>query len=447
LVPKYVTDEAATGETAVAIIALAVRQMGHEWHPTSGNDSGIDGEIELRDPGTGEVRNVRIAVQSKGTERTWDNETAEGFSFSPKLKDIEYWLSSNQPVILVCVRPSSKEAYWRSVQGWARDPEKRATRAIQFDKDRDRFDATARDVMFDLRASDEDRTEPPTLPAEPEMVVSNLMPIYWPKNGLLHSVHVGSLTPSEMWQRARKAGVISEGGFVFRDGDMWSLRPFPDDLVGAIEATKPKRSDLTAWLTSDASDDLDLVRELVRRDLVARHSQVRWHAYKKVVYFERRGEWEKVKHRWSSKSGRAVVSPQKAKTREGYTGYRHEATEIAVRRLDGKWHAQLAPTYLFTWDGQKVSGHHASALAYIQRKDKHAAVSQRLRMWADLFQERLTLEADDEPFSLGPLVEFLAPTRIPDKGWRELTARDLGVADVDDEDEHLRLITVARTAA
>ena len=102
--PK-VTKQAATGEKGVALIALRVGEMGHLWHPTSGIDSGIDGEIELRDPGSGQVRNFRIGVQSKATEGAWRTENDKTFLWRADPEHIEYWIGSNQPVILVCSRP------------------------------------------------------------------------------------------------------------------------------------------------------------------------------------------------------------------------------------------------------------------------------------------------------------------------------------------------------
>jgi hypothetical protein len=70
------------------------------------------------------------------------------FFYSPTQDEIDYWLSSNQPVLLICSRPPTKEVYWRSMQEWARDPDSRATRRVYFDKDRDRLDVGARDALF-----------------------------------------------------------------------------------------------------------------------------------------------------------------------------------------------------------------------------------------------------------------------------------------------------------
>jgi hypothetical protein len=64
--------------------------MRHIWHPTTTVESGIDGEIELRAPSTGEVLNVRIGVQSKATTRRFPGEDDDRFHYIPSPRDIEY---------------------------------------------------------------------------------------------------------------------------------------------------------------------------------------------------------------------------------------------------------------------------------------------------------------------------------------------------------------------
>jgi single-strand DNA-binding protein len=174
---KKAPDQIVTGESGVHLIARIVDEMRHIWHPAIGPDSGIDGQIELRDPSTGDVRNVRLGVQSKATTGKWDRETDKAFTYRPAPNDIAYWLSSNQPVLLICSRPG--EAYWRSVQEWARDPKARAKGYLRFDKVQDRFDASAAARLFDLKAASTDWVEPPGPPRVAEKLLTNLMPIAW----------------------------------------------------------------------------------------------------------------------------------------------------------------------------------------------------------------------------------------------------------------------------
>jgi Domain of unknown function (DUF4365) len=167
---KKVPIQTVTGESGVHLIERIVDEMGHIWHPAVGPDSGVDGQIELRDPATHEVRNVRLGVQSKATTGKWDRETDASFSYRPEPKDIAYWLSSNQPILLICSR--NGQAYWRSVQEWARDATARATGYLRFNKEHDRFDASAASRLFDLKAAPDDWVEPPGPRKVPERLLS-----------------------------------------------------------------------------------------------------------------------------------------------------------------------------------------------------------------------------------------------------------------------------------
>jgi hypothetical protein len=421
---KKATDQTITGESGVHLIAQAVDAMGHLWHPTVGADSGIDGQIELRDPVTREVTNFRIGVQSKATRGKWPGETDTGFHFAAKPDDVRYWFSSNQPVLLICSRPDAPDCYWRSVQEWGADPAVRHRRRVDFDKERDRFDVSARDALFDLKASAEDRLEPPSAPRVPEQLLTNLMPLVWQADRLF-SAHAPALNPR----------LLVDPAPAYHDGRLWSLREFSPALLREAHADDLKSGPLDGWRDSAHASDTNLVRELVRRELLARHrDRLRWNERRGLAYFRRQvADWQQVSYNWAGGTGRTVVAPQHAKQREGYTGYRHDAVQLDVRRLDGQWYLQLKPSYLFTWDGVKVSRHHHSALKGIKRLDGAPAVSQMLRMFEHLFVERLTLDGSDSaaPFSLAPLVVATAPVSIPDAAWRRT---DLGIGSEDPDD-------------
>lgn len=414
-VGKKASKQTVIGEQGVALVFEMVSAMGHLWHPTSGADSGIDGEIELRDVETSTVRNVRIGVQSRATTRRWVGESDQSFTYRPTPDELEYWLSSNQPVLLVCSRPNDNEAYWRSVQEWAQDPKARAGGVIRFDKARDRFDASTGGQLFDLRASATDRVEPPGPVQVPETILTNLMPIDWQAD-VLHSVSVDA--PRKL-----------PGRVALRGGRAWALEPFAERDLATLRASDPQEHVLGNWLGSDERDDTNLVRELVRRTLVAQRSRwILWREGREIAYFRcKETGWNSVHYARTRGKGRAVVTPQKAKTREGYTGFRHDAAHIVVRRLDGRWYVQITPTYLFTWDGRKISGHHASALKGIKKLDKHATVSQMLRLWEHLLVERLTMddELDRDAFLLGELASVRVPVSIDQKAWQRILPSDV----------------------
>jgi hypothetical protein len=96
--------------------------MKYAWRPTPGFDVGIDGEIEVCDPVTGDATNSYIKVQVKSTSQPFTAETSNSLEYICTPKDLEYWLRGNAPVILVVCRPADNEAYWVSIKDYFRDP-------------------------------------------------------------------------------------------------------------------------------------------------------------------------------------------------------------------------------------------------------------------------------------------------------------------------------------
>jgi hypothetical protein len=88
---------------------------------------------------------------------------------------------------------------------------------------------------------------------------------------------------------------------------------------------------------------------------------------------------------------------------------------------------QAKPTYLFTWDGYRVSGHHDEALSGIKRRETHPAVSQALRMWEQCLVERLSIHGGVSPLTLHRLQAVTSPRSFQDSAWKPLVARDLGI--------------------
>ncbi len=229
------TKQSVIAEQGVALISRRVSEMNHLWHPTSGVDSGIDGEIELRDPATGMVRNFRIGVQSKATAGSWRRETDEGFVWRVDSKHIDYWLDSNQPVLLVCSRPRTGEASWRNVQEWARDPETRASGLVEFDKRRDVFDASAAARFFSLEAREVVTLGPPGPERHPERLKSNLLPVLWDTD-VLWSVNSPDSSAGAIFQTALAAGA-ARTDVVLQANRLWSLTPFGEAYLEAIGAS------------------------------------------------------------------------------------------------------------------------------------------------------------------------------------------------------------------
>lgn len=432
---KRASRQTKIGEAGVAIIVRRVSDMEHLWHPTSGADSGIDGELELRDPSTGEVRNVRIGVQSKATEGIWRSETDDGFVHKASPKDIDYWLSSNQPVILVCSRPKKDEAYCRDVHDWAADPARRSTGLIDFDKHRDRFDAGAAARFFTLGSREPLHVDPPGPLDEAEVVQSNLLPVIW-ETDRLWSVSEPGDDWGGIFQRALDHGV-PRTDVSLRGGRLWSLTPFDAPYLEAVEAPEaPVATPLSDLVDSAERDDRLLLADCARRSLVSHHHrELRWSGFLRAAYFRLWSSQPNRKYKWGRGSGRTVVLPRQSANHDGLSGYRHEAARLAFRRLGSHWVMAINPTYLFTFDGAQVSSFHSEALKKMKEQDRAQAVSQQLRMWATFFTRRqLTTTAAALPFGFGPLLEVTVPVSPPVAAWTNAPA-DTRTDDVDHDDE------------
>src|SRR5215213_116075 len=147
---KKIHQNSIIGQEGVNLVERLVLKMGFLWYATPGMEAGIDGVIESRDRITGAVYNKIIQVQSKATEKRFAGETAEKFHYTCDENDLRYWLEGNTPVILVVSRPHTDEAYWVSIKSYFKNPEKRASRKVVFDKKRDRFDEHSAKALMDL---------------------------------------------------------------------------------------------------------------------------------------------------------------------------------------------------------------------------------------------------------------------------------------------------------
>ena len=65
---KSMTRQTLIGEKGIELISRRCLQMGYLFHPRR-VDHGIDGHIDLVEPGSGAVLNLTLLVQSKAQDR------------------------------------------------------------------------------------------------------------------------------------------------------------------------------------------------------------------------------------------------------------------------------------------------------------------------------------------------------------------------------------------
>jgi hypothetical protein len=141
---KKISEQQRIGQQGVHLLGARLLSVGLSFHPNGPLDAGIDGFLELRDPETGEVRAQWITAQLKTQkEGRFTEETDESFSYLCRQEDLDYWLSSNVPVVLFLARLSDERIVWKSLHTWFADAEHRRTRKVIFDKTNDALNETA----------------------------------------------------------------------------------------------------------------------------------------------------------------------------------------------------------------------------------------------------------------------------------------------------------------
>jgi hypothetical protein len=251
----------------MALIGMLVAEMGFIWHPRR-VDHGIDGEVELVSP-DGAALNRVLFVQSKATERRFAGEDDDGFWWVCDESDIGYWLAGNAPVLLVCSRPASREAWWVPVKQALADPATRSSRRVRFDKRRDRFDASAAGRLLELALPVSEGVylrPPPRL----EILLSNLLRVEYMAD-VVWSAPTRVTNRREGYERLRAAGPVASD-WVLWAGEVFSFRQLGDAPLASL-ADGPTRSRPTRELVASKSEDARrLLVQVLNRTLEDAHA-------------------------------------------------------------------------------------------------------------------------------------------------------------------------------
>lgn len=406
------------------LIERIVLQMKHVWRPMLIFDVGIDGEIEICDPETGEATNTTVKVQAKATTQSFQAETSDSFEYLCEQRDLDYWLRGNAPVILVVCRPDTDEAYWISIKDYFMDLSTQKARKVYFDKRRDRFDASCASALRQL-ASPKDSGVYFTPLQKTEKIYSNLLEIasFAPK---IYVAYTDYRKPGALWAKFRSTGGKVGPEWILAHKQIISfhdLNEFPFSTVcdlGTCESL-----DTSEW--SDADDD-DRRREFVRLlNLCLRERTrllgLRFDKDREYYYFPahkglktRKVEYQSIRRRVS----REVFKQHRKKSDATQRAYcRHSAFKGYFLRLGNDWYLEITPTYHFTFDGYKEDMFHAERLKGIKRLERNPAVLGQLLMWADYLGRPIrSLFSSEYPFlSFGELATVDIDTSLPDDVW------------------------------
>jgi len=418
--PKKISESDIIGQQGINLIEKTCLDMGFLWSPT-GLEAGIDGYIEIRHE-SGEMTNCIIQVQSKATDRPFEAETSTTFEFRCSQRDLDYWLRGNAPVILVRSRPRTNEAYWVSLKEYFKDPAKRKTANIVFDKNLDRFDLKTKPVLERLAARADSGLYLGTL-CKGEVVFSNLLEL----PDLPTKYYVASTeyrTRGELFAALRELRKPAPGEWIL-SGKMltsfYDLGEFPWTRVcdqGSIE-----EQDTREWAVTD-----DVARQRYFVQLL--NACLREQLYRKGIKFSResqcyyfRADKDLSEREYSYQSrehrtNRCVFKgyPSRRDTsRMSY--YRHSAFTGRFVRYAKSWYLQIAPTYHFTRDGYRVSRYAPDLLSGIKRLETNQAVCGQVIMWAHLLTERSLFDEGPKFLGFGSLLDFELDAGLDDDAW------------------------------
>ena len=422
---KRITNSDMVGKAGVALVALRLSEMGFLFHETGSVEAGTDGFVELRDRESGDMLSTVFRVQSKATEhgRAWRFESDASFELPCRERDIDDWVHSNVPVIVVASDTKRQLSFWKDATSYFRETAHRQAKRIVYDKRADVFDVTAVQAVAAVGVA---RTAgiylPP--PARREQLVTNLIEV----NEYPSHVWVAQATQTDMWvveDVLREAGVGVEC-FV-RGGQLFSLRAFEEPVWAEVcEVEGAERHTAAAWATSDDPMKQHEFAELLRRALGEKvREEIEYDRKDKHFFFRGTDDLSDV-----HVGGRGVFRVYRRK--DGQVKFcRHLGFRARFLRLERTWYLELNPRYRFTADGRRPARYSADNASKMKRIERNSAVRQQVQSLAAYLTQQPTLLTPTYRFiSFGDLLRFEVPFGFEESEWQ---AR----ADATGEDEQL----------
>jgi len=421
---KKLSSQSLIGQQGVNLVERIVLEMKYAWRSTPGFDVGIDGEIEVCDPITGEATNTYIKVQVKSTLQPFTAETPNSLEYICSPKDLEYWLRGNAPVILVVCRPEDNEAYWVSIKDYFRDPAIQKTRKVIFDKSKQRFTKDSSIVLKNL-----------ALPADSgiyfspldttETLYTNLLKV----KSVVETIYVAvtdKTKNSEIWDTFKQLNVKVGGEWILKNRTIISFHPLDEfPFAEVCDPGSCERFDVDEWSeTADEDKRRDYV-QLLNNALRERTWLLGLKYHKEHEYYFYRAprklntihiDYQSIKRRAKREVFKQYFGKRDI-TRKTYC--RHAAFKGRFLRLDDQWFLEITPTYHFTKNGLDDYPYRDELLKGIKRLERNPAVVGQLLMWADFLNRPIkTLFANEYPFlSFGELEKVNVNAGISDNIW------------------------------
>jgi len=421
---KRIAAQSIIGQSGVNLVERIVLQMKYAWRPTPIFDVGIDGEIEICDPVTGEATNATVKVQIKSTTRPFQAENSVSFEYTCEQKDLEYWLRGNTPIILIVCRPDTNEAYWVSVKDYFKELAVQKTRKIYFNKQLHVFDQQCRDALKQLALPKDSGIYFSPLPKS-EKLYTNLLEVqHFASN--IYVADSDYRNREDVWAEFRSMGIKVGGEWLLANKRLISFHNLEEPPFNSIcDLGTLECFDVNEWAYSDTRDKKQEFVRLLNSCLRERSwlLGLRYHKENEYYYFPATKNLQTHKVSYQSlqlKVSREVFKEYRQKSDRNKRAYcRHTAFKGYFQQLGDKWYLEITPTYHFTSDGHNEDRFRVERLKGIKRLERNPAVMGQLLMWADYLRKPIqSFFSSEYPLlSFGELVTVDINMSLPDDIW------------------------------
>jgi hypothetical protein len=421
---KKITDNQLIGELGEAAVRKRFLSIGFQFDQRSRLEAGIDGLAEIMIDGEPTAR--MIAVQVKSTRsKAYGSEDDSGFTYLLESKDLQYWRTSNLPVIVVLYRESDDSLYWSPVPTVPGVEQRR----LVFDKTKDALDRSCIDRLAALTVPKNGfgYYVPPLGGGETALV--NLLPIILPQEMFVAS------TPFE----SRRAIAELHNGdepprfdWAIKDGTFWSFHDPREEVTGAIVDLDQVDAIETGMLA--LHEDIDeqnnfafLLRQTLQHQM---QDDLAWDKDNRLFYFRAlETDQPRTFHYQSAKvktKADVVNVTMNSRVPDKVSFVRHHAFIPKFEWMMDQWFLMVSPTYHFTTNGFTRHPHPDALLSGKKRLDNNASLRGQLIMWHrlltmydDLGSGMLHLEERRAApvLRFDPPPEISLPTTVPDDVW------------------------------
>lgn len=421
---KKVTSQGFIGQSGANFVERVVLQMKYIWRPTPGFDVGIDGEIEICDPVTGEATNAIIKVQIKSTTKPFQAETSTAFEYPCEQKDLDYWQRGNTPIILIICRPDTNEAYWVSIKDYFKELATQKTRKVCFNKRLHLFDHNCTESLKHLSLPKDSGIYFSPLP-KIEKLYTNLLEVqHFPTS--IYVADTNYRQTADVWTEFKGRGIRIGAEWILTNKRIISFYNLEEPPFNAIcDLGTLEYFDVNEWAYADDIDKRHEFVRLLNQCLRERNwlLGLRYSKENNYYYFPatknlktRRISYKSLKN----KVEREVFKEYRKKSDPTQRAYcRHAAFKSYFQQIGDKWYLEITPTYHFSSNGYNEDKFRIERLKGIKRLERNPAVIGQLFMWADYLRRSIqSLFSPEYPFlSFGNLASVSINTGIPDDVW------------------------------